>query len=118
MSSMAKTKGANWALPKVVAKSTGITRPIAVQCYYDRLVIVPDQSDGGEPQVVPVVGSVRGSIEQFVSDVWTHMDGWGMAVAGGYWKPVLKVWVAPGAETRFRELEILLKDSGMEVERR
>ncbi len=118
MSSMAKTKGANWALPKVVAHSTGITRPIAIQCYYDRLVILPDRGDHEQPQVIPVVGSVRGSIEQFVSTVWTHMDGWGMAVAGGYWKPVLKISVAPGADDRFRELEILLKDSGMEVERK
>jgi hypothetical protein len=46
------------------------------------------------------------------------MELWGMAVAGGYWKPVLKVWVAPDAESRFRELVILLKDSGIEAERR
>lgn len=118
MSSMAKTKGANWALPKVVAHSTGITRPIGIQCYYDRLIILPDRGDHEKPQVIPVVGSVRGSIEQFVSAVWTHMDGWGMAVAGGYWRPVLKVSVAPGADDRFRELEILMKNSGMEVERK
>ena len=115
---MAATKGANWALPHTEANSTGITRPIAIQCYHDRLVIPSDQNDRVQSRVIPVVGSVRGSIEQFVSAVWTHMDGWGMAVAGGYWKPVLKVWVAPDAETRFRELEILLKDSGVEVERK
>jgi len=118
LSSMAATKGANWALPHTEANSTGITRPIAIQCYHDRLVIPSDQNDRVQSRVIPVVGSVRGSIEQFVSAVWTHMDGWGMAVAGGYWKPVLKVWVAPDAETRFRELEILLKDSGVEVERK
>jgi len=118
MSSMAATKGANWALPKMEARSTGITRPISVQCHYDRLVILPGRSDAERPLIVPVVGSVRGSIEQFVSAIWKHMDGWGMAVAGGYWKPVLRVSVAPDAENRFRELEILLKKSGVEVERK
>jgi hypothetical protein len=41
-----------------------------------------------------------------------------MAVMGGYWKPLLRVRVAPGAESRFRDLTVLLKDSGIEVERR
>jgi hypothetical protein len=100
------------------AGATGITRPIAVECHCDRLVIMPDQGHAERPRVVPVVGPVRGSIEQFVSAIWQHMDGWGMAVAGGYWKPVLKVSVATDAEARYRELETLLKDSGVEVERK
>lgn len=115
---MALSKGANWALPNVAAGSTGITRPITVECYSDRLLILPDRGGVGRIQVIPITGSVRGSIEQFVSAVWTHMELWGMAVAGGYWKPVLKIGVAPDAESRFRELEVLLKDSGIEAERR
>jgi hypothetical protein len=58
------------------------------------------------------------SIEQFVSAIWDHTDEWGIAVLGGYWKPVLKVQVYPGAEPRFRELESLLRDSGLVVERK
>jgi len=116
--SVAMSKGANWALPNVAAGSTGITRPIAVECYSDRLVILPDRGRVGRPRVIPITGSVHGSIEQFVSGVWTHMENWGMAVAGGYWKPVVKVWTARDAETQFRELSVLLKDSGIEVERR
>jgi hypothetical protein len=61
---------------------------------------------------------MRHSIQQFVSGIWTHMERWGMAVAGGFWKPVLKVRVAPGGEARFQELTRLLEDSGMEIERR
>jgi len=116
--SVALSKGANWALPNVAAGSTGITRPIIVECHSDRLVILPDRDGVGRTQVIPVAGSVRGSIEQFVSGIWTHMELWGMAVAGGYWKPVLKIWVAPDAESRFGELQVLLKDSGIDAERR
>jgi hypothetical protein len=46
------------------------------------------------------------------------MELWGMAVAGGYWRPVVKVRVARDAESRFGELEVLLRDSGIEVERK
>jgi hypothetical protein len=116
--SIARQKGVNWALPNVASGSTGITRPIAVECYADRLVILPDRGDNAQPQTFTVQGAMRGSMQQFVSGVWSHMEHWGMAVAGGYWKPVLKVRVAPGAEVRFEELAALLADSGIEVERR
>ena len=38
------------------------------------------------------------SIDDFVSSVWEHMEQWGIAVAGGYWKPILRVEVGRGAE--------------------
>jgi len=46
------------------------------------------------------------------------VERWGMAVAGGYWKPVLRVSVAPDAEDRFYELSVLLHNSGFDVQRR
>ena len=116
--SMALSKGANWALPDSPAAATGITRPITVHCYSDRLVVMPDRRDSRDPQTVPLNGATRDSMESFVSAIWTHMEHWGMAVAGGYWKPILKVTVFPGAETRFWELQALLAGSGIDVERR
>jgi hypothetical protein len=116
--SVAVQQGANWALPNVAARSTGIMRPIAVECYADRLVILPDRNDSARPHVVTLEGPMRQSIQEFVSGVWNRIERWGMAVAGGYWKPVLRVRVAPGGEDRFDELSILLQDSGLEVERR
>jgi hypothetical protein len=116
--SIARQRGANWALPSSASHSTGITRPIQVECYSDRLVILPDRGDTREPQTIPVTGPTRGSVQQFVSGVWSHTERWGMAVAGGYWKPVIKVQVAPDANDRFLELEALMRDSGIQVERR
>jgi hypothetical protein len=116
--SMALTKGANWALPDSTASATGITRPITIHCYPDRLVVLPDRLDARDPQAVPLDGATRDSMEALVSAIWTHMERWGMAVAGGYWKPTLRVTVFPGAETRFWELQALLAGSGIDVERR
>jgi hypothetical protein len=45
------------------------------------------------------------------------MEGWGIAGKGMYWRPVLKIRVAPGAEQRFNELSYLLEGSGMTVQR-
>lgn len=116
--SVAKTKGANWATPKKTAGATGITRPIRIECYADRLIIVPSVNEPADSQVVPLEGPMRSSMESFVSNIWNVMDGWGMAVLGGYWKPILSVQVHPGADGRFYELQKLLKDSGLDVVRR
>lgn len=116
--SIARQRGANWALPQTAFTSTGITRPIHVELHHDRLVILPDRGDHRDPQTLPFQGTMRRSIPPFVSGVWNHTERWGMAVAGGYWKPVIRVQVAPDAHHRFRELEALMQDSGIEVEQR
>jgi hypothetical protein len=45
-------------------------------------------------------------------------ERWGIAVAGGYWKPVLRVKVRPGGEGRFEELQKALENSGIEVQKK
>lgn len=115
---LAQTKGQNWALPDNAATATGITRPISIHCYPDRLVIMPERRSHRDPKTVALKEHTRDSMEEFVSAIWTHVEDWGMAVSGGYWKPTLKVTVFPGAEVRFWELQALLAGSGLDVERR
>jgi hypothetical protein len=83
----------------------------------DRLIILPDLDERRAPEVVMVQGDMVEEIDEFVSKVWDRIEQWGMAVAGGYWKPVLHVTVAQGADERFRELQGLLEGSGLEVRR-
>ena len=54
---------------------------------------------------------------EFVSKIWDRIEQWGIAVAGGYWKPVLRRHVAQGADERFEEMQTLLDGSGLEVQR-
>jgi hypothetical protein len=118
LQSMAMTKGANWALPEDVGRLTAITRPIVVECHADRLVVRPDRGDKRTPIAIPMKGATQGAIAPFVSAIHAHMKRWGMAVAGGYWKPVARVEGLPGSEWRFNELKVLLEGSGIQVEER
>jgi hypothetical protein len=116
-SSLAKTRGRGWALPDAAHGSVPITRPIRVQCLADRLVILSE--DGrAEAKSIQLGPRNEDSIDQFISAVWEHMEDWGIAGKGMYWRPVLNVHVAPDAQQRFATLSALLEDSGLEVQRR
>jgi len=43
------------------------------------------------------------------------MEHWGIAGRGMYWKPVLNIYVEPGAQQRAVELQQLLKQSGLQI---
>jgi hypothetical protein len=117
-SPIATARGKDWGLPKASAHATGITRPIRVACLADQLVILPEEDDRRPPRVIGVSHNMTDSIDDFVSAIWEHMEQWGIAVAGGYWKPILRVEVGHGAEARFQELHVLLQDSGIDVTRK
>ncbi|GAB6165303.1 hypothetical protein JCM19992_13030 [Thermostilla marina] len=112
---LARTRGENWGLPDHTADGIPVTRPVRVDCYPDKLVIVPD-TPGAAPVEIEVRGSLEPSMDRLASALWNIMDGWGIAGYGMYWKPVLAVRIAPGAESRYEELKILLEDSGLAVE--
>ena len=77
---------------------------------------MPRRGERGRVRTVHVEGPLVDNIDSFVSEIWEHMESWGIAVAGGYWRPVLKVEVRPGGATRFAELNRLLQDSGIVVQ--
>jgi hypothetical protein len=116
-SPLAKQRGRNWGLPGATDNATGIVRPIRLAVLPDRLIILPDRGQARTPQVVLVDGEMHDEMDELVSRIWDIIEEWGIAVAGGYWKPVLQVTVAQGAAQRFEELRILLDGSGLDVQR-
>ena len=114
LASIASFRGRDWGLPDAGAGMTPVTRPIAVECHTDRLVILPEDR-GQAPRVTRLDEDARANIDEFVSNVWRHMKGWGIAGRGLYWRPTLLVSVGPGAADRVAELEALLADSGLDV---
>ncbi|MGQ9576506.1 MAG: hypothetical protein ACUVUC_14430 [Thermoguttaceae bacterium] len=113
---LATSRGVDWALPNAARGSIPLTRPMRVDCLADRLVIA---AESGVPARQILLGArTEDSIDAFVSAVWEHIQAWGIAGRGMHWRPVLKVRVAPGGETRFGELQAILHQSGLVVERK
>jgi hypothetical protein len=113
-----KRRGENWGLPNASPKATAIVRPIYMECYADRMLLIPERGEARTPLVVPVEDDLSRNLDAVVGAVWQRMDRWGLAVLGGYWKPILTIDVKPGGEERFEELQQLLRGSGIEVERK
>ncbi|HUT13300.1 MAG TPA: hypothetical protein VMY42_22625 [Thermoguttaceae bacterium] len=113
--SLAKTRGADWALQERVLGAVPVSRPIRIDCHGDRLVIV---SDRGQQQSRSVsLGPIAAdSMDALVSGVWDEIDSWGIAGNGMYWRPVLNVHVAPDGWLRYEELKALLDGSGIHVQ--
>jgi len=114
--SFAEKRGEDWGLPGGARGSIPIGRDIRIECHADRLVLVPERGLGGRKEI-PLDGPTVDAVDAFVSAVWKYMDSWGIAGHGMYWRPTLRVHVAPDAEPRFRELRTLLDGSGLEVEK-
>lgn len=114
----ARRGGRDWAIRNKTQAATGITRPIRVRCQVDRLIIIPERGDDQRQQVIPLQGDVQASLDPFITAIWRQTDRWGLAVANGYWKPILHVEVAPGAEGNFQQLQTLLQGSGLDIIRR
>ncbi len=80
-----------------------MTRPIRVHCWSDRVVLLSDE--GWPDKTIPFEGRTERAIDIFVPAVWQHMDAWGIAGRGMYWRPTLEVYVAPGGEVAFCRTE-------------
>jgi hypothetical protein len=108
--------GQDWALRDAEHGSVPITRPVVLECRADKLVLMPERGQGGNPTVVMASG-VDSSIDDLVSALWDRMNHWGLAGRGMYWRPVLHIRVSPDGEQRFSDLQTLLQGSGLEIVR-
>jgi hypothetical protein len=115
--SLAETRGRNWGLPDAGRGSVGVSRTIRIGCYPDRLEMLPDSGDVPS-QIIPLGRRTEDFIDALVSAVWEHMQSWGIAGRGMYWRPILAMEVAPQAESRFAEILGLLEGSGLDVRRK
>jgi hypothetical protein len=115
--SIAKRRGRDWGLQDAQDHMSPVTRPVLVQCYPDKLVIVPEDRTQ-QALVTSLDGAAEKDIDEFVVNVWKHTKLWGIAGKGLFWKPTLVMDVAPGGDQRFSEIQALLADSGLDVKRR
>jgi len=118
--SLASKRGRNWALPDASRGAVPITRPIKIVVRRDRLAILPDSPLGRtahrEGAMVRLGERTEDAMDQFVSSLWDHVATWGIAGNGLYWRPVLELHVAAGAQGRADDLKRLLDGSGLELD--
>ena len=107
----------DWALRNATRHAAAISRPIHVDCYPDRIVLVPD-ANSGEPRLVLCESGGQRDADKLVAAVWEIMDAWGMAGREMYWRPILNFYVVPGAEPRMLDLTRSLEGSGLVIERK
>ncbi len=107
----------DWALRNATRHAAAISRPIHVDCYPDRIVLVPE-AGSGEPSVIHCDYGGHRDADKLVAAVWEIMDTWGMAGREMYWRPVLNFYVAPGAEPRMLDFTRSLEGSGLVIERK
>ena len=110
--SLAQERGGNWALPTQTPGATGYLRPIRVVCYPDRFEVL----SGTRNKQIPISQSTKSAIDPMVDAIWNQIEAWGVPGPNGYWKPQLRIKIAPGGRQRFLELKGLLYKSGLAVE--
>lgn len=116
--SLASRRGRDWALPGKSRGSIPVSRPIQVRCGENELVLLPEDPRRQEPRVIPLEHGTLAAVDELVSAVWEHIEGWGIAGNGMHWKPILVVEPLANSTARVQELEVLLADSGLEVKSR
>jgi hypothetical protein len=113
--SAAETRGENWANSAASRKAAAITRPIKVQVNRDQLLVLDADGQPIDDGAVTFQQPVDGVMDQLSAGIKRQVTDWGLAGDGMYWRPMLIVSVAPGAEKQAERLAELLDNSGVDV---
>ena len=114
---LVKRRGANWALPPSITHTQGnaIVRTIRVQCYPNRMVLMPPSRGGATEMFGLADNDMNRATIELASAVRDRIKRWGAAIPGGRWQPRLDVEVMPQGEQRFYQLQRLMSGSGVEI---
>lgn len=115
--SIADERGTNWALPSNAGAAVAYHRPVKLYLTGDQIVVEAD-SQNVNRLFIPIDGAnLNASLEDLVEAIWQRIENWGVAGAGGYWKPELNVIVLPGSESKFIRMQQLLDESGFGIKK-
>ncbi|HMO83951.1 MAG TPA: hypothetical protein PKC18_03425 [Lacipirellulaceae bacterium] len=114
--SAAESRGANWANTEASRRASPIERPIKVDVDADQLLVLdPDGQRSAGATAVSFHQPIDQVLDQFAAAIKARIADWGLAGAGMYWRPMLVLNVAPGADRQAARLAELLEDSGVDV---
>jgi len=110
---LANRRGSGWALPSRNQGGTAYLRPITVVCSANHLRI---KTAAGQERTIEFKSGAVAAVDVMVEEIWKRIDSWGIAGQGSYWKPQLRIQVAPGGERRYATLQHMLHNSGLVIE--
>lgn len=113
---LSETRGQDWALPTRTQGATAYRRPIRIDCIGSEFVLY-NTDPARRPVRVPAAATLDESVDALIHQIWNQIEDWGMAEAGGYWKPVLRLSANEQGARRAAELTRKLDGSGIEIER-
>ena len=118
-SSIADSQGSNWAIQQGRSGAVPIRRPIEVVVRQNQIALLPSrhalEANDESGAVISLNQSIPQISEQFVQALRSHVQEWGLAGNGLYWRPVLELKVGPNAQQTAHDITRLLQDSGVEV---
>ncbi len=91
-----------------------LRRAITANLYPDRLVILHNGTL--QATTIPLNQPLGRWASQLTDVLAREIQSWGKAGRGMYWKPALRVHVAPGAKQKWQLLQQALRTSGLEVQ--
>jgi hypothetical protein len=107
------------AAPRRSVRAVPVRRVISVVVRESQLGILSDDARPSDPnftgKTIPLEGSTVGAVDDFVKAVQQHVEGWGIAGDGLYWKPVVELYVGPDGQRRAEDLTRLFKNSDIEL---
>ncbi len=100
-------------------QSVPIRRSIHLVVRSDHVAILPERTTSSAPltggKEIALTESTDESIDQLVSALRDHVQQWGIAGNGLFWRPVVVLNVGPDGHGRAAELERLFKRRGIEL---
>ncbi len=114
------SSGNSLAFQKPEQDAVPIRRPIQVVIRQDRIVILQsrqaDENTASNGSMISLNQPTRQVMEEFVKALRKHMNDWGLAGNGLYWRPVLHLNVGPRGQQQATRLTPLLESSGIEID--
>jgi TolA-binding protein len=105
----------SWTSSRQGDKRTPVIRAIQMAVTKDRWFVVDAADNTRAERVIELSDGPSNARNELVEVLQKRMNGWGTAVAGGYWKPVLSVRLLDNDSLSFQRLDALLRGSGIEL---
>ena len=94
-----------------------MVRELQLTCHGQYLELAGER--GGAAVTIPVRnGLIDQAVRELAGEIRRRVESWGPVMRDGRWEPVLSVRVSADGESRFRQLEMLMRNSGVRVERK